>query len=365
MKGKGGAPAAGPLVVDLPGTRLTPEDAELLRHPLVGGVLLFARNQESRRQVTALARAVRRLKSPALLVMADQEGGRVQRLRHGFAPLPAFGLLGRSYERRPERALRLAADIAWLMAAEIAAAGLDLSLTPVLDLGGNRSVIGDRAFHRDPDIVCRLGRACRHGLRQAGMAAVAKHFPGHGAVAGDTHRERCTDPREYSRIRDSDLRPFAAAIREGIEGVMMGLVTYPAVCEGPALYSAAWIRDILKGRLGFKGTVLSDDIGMEAAAVVADHADRFVACREAGCDLVLLCNRRQQVERLVDRLRPQEWLLAARKLDALRGAGGVRDSGFPRNCPRWRRARAALAALRREAEAAAPQETETAGAASS
>ncbi len=293
----------GPLVMGIDGVSLGAEEKELLRHPLLGGVILFQRNFESRRQLTALCAQIHALRSPRLLLMADQEGGRVQRFTTDFTPLPCARSLGRAYDREARSALELTQDLAWLLAAELGTAGLDFSLAPVLDLDWGRSaVIGDRALHADAEVVGRLGAAWVRGVRRAGMAAVGKHFPGHGWTRSDSHAESCTDEREYWRLRQFDLVPFERAIQAGLDAVMLSHVNYPDVAAQPAVYSPVWIKRILRAELGFQGLVLSDDICMRAAAQVAAPADRAVACLQAGCDLVLVCSERGPLLQILQHL---------------------------------------------------------------
>jgi len=291
-------------MVDLAGPELSSEDVDLLRHPLVGSVLLFTRNYRNPEQVAALCSAIRSLRTPQLLIAVDHEGGRVQRFREGFTQLPAARLLGRRFDEDRREALRTAHAIGWLMAAELRAVGVDFSFAPCVDLDyGVSEVIGDRAFHRDPEAVAALAAAHLAGMREAGMAAVAKHFPGHGAVVADSHIALPVDRREFADM-ESDLRPYRLLVENQLPGVMAAHVEYPAVDALPASLSRRWIGDILRGTLGFHGCVFADDLSMAGAAAFGDMVARARLALAAGCDVLLICNDRQAVRTVLDNLDP-------------------------------------------------------------
>lgn len=290
----------GPLMIDLEGLELSAEDRALLRHPLIGGVILFARNYAEPRQLAQLTEEIHALREPRLLVAVDQEGGRVQRFRHEFVELPALAVLGEIYDRDPDMALALAADCAWLMASELRSVGVDFSFAPVLDLhNAHSAVIGDRAFHADPQAVARLAQAYVGSLHAAGMVAVGKHFPGHGYVAGDSHVELPVDQRDLYDIELTDLLPFRALVNAGLEGIMMAHVLYPRVDPVAAGYSTRWIREILRGDMRFQGVVFSDDLGMAGAAIGGTWSERAERALAAGCDVLLVCNQRNAVLEIV------------------------------------------------------------------
>ncbi len=291
----------GALVIDLQGLQVTQEERELLNHPLVGGVILFARNYENLAQLQELCRSIRAARSAPALIMADQEGGRVQRFRNQFFPLPSLSFLGEWYDKNPTVAVELARTCGWLMAHEVLAAGADLSLAPVIDLNkGISSVIGNRAFHTDAEAVYRLAHFYIQGMREAGMTATIKHFPGHGSVQTDSHLDITIDERELKAILEDDVRPFTALIREGAQAVMAAHIKFPNVDSLQVSFSRTWLQDILREQLGFKGVVLSDDLNMQGANISADYADRVLAAREAGCDFALVCNNRDGVIQVLD-----------------------------------------------------------------
>jgi beta-N-acetylhexosaminidase len=293
----------GPVMIDLAGPALTAEERELLRHPRVGGVILFSRNYESPEQLLALTADIHGLREPHLLVGVDQEGGRVQRFREGFTRLPSPAVFGRIYDHDPKHADRLAATCGWLMAAELRAVGVDFSFAPVLDLDrGLNQVIGDRAFHRQPDVVADLGRAYLAGMHRAGMAGVGKHFPGHGGVSADSHVAVPVDERRFADIYMEDILPFERLIDEGLAGIMPAHVIYPRLVPEPSGFSSFWLRRVLRDRLGFQGAIFSDDLAMEGASVAGDLPDRARAALAAGCDMVLLCHRREAVAGILDAL---------------------------------------------------------------
>jgi beta-N-acetylhexosaminidase len=277
------------LVIGIAGTTLEAAERDWLQHPAVGGVILFSRNFASREQVTELAAAIRGAAPRPQLLCVDQEGGRVQRFRDGFAALPSLDGFGRLHARDANAALALAEEHAWLMASEIRALDVDLSFAPVVDLGRGNRAIGDRAFSADPGIVAAFTRAYVRGMHAAGMAATLKHFPGHGSVLEDTHFDAATDPRPLDTLRAEDLVPFVAGIEAGAEAVMLAHVTYPAVAPEPAGYSPCWINEILRRDMGFRGVVFSDDIGMAAAHSAGGVGARIDAHLDAGCDAVLVC----------------------------------------------------------------------------
>jgi beta-N-acetylhexosaminidase len=307
-------------MVGLRGLEVTAEEREWLEHPLVGGVILFRRNVDSPEQVTELARMLRGHRRPAPLLAVDQEGGRVQRLTRGMTELPAVGTLGRLYERDPAQALSLAADHGWLMAAEVRAAGLDLSFAPVVDLDRGSTVIGDRAFHADPQAVSALAERYIGGMRRAGMAATAKHFPGHGSIAADSHHELPVDRRSLGDLMGADLVPFAHLIAHDLPGIMAAHVVYPDIDDLPASFSRTWLKDVLRDRLGYRGAVFSDDLCMAGAAGMGDVARRARRALEAGCDMALVCEP-DVVPDLLDRLEPREDAARSARLLAMRGSG--------------------------------------------
>ncbi|HTD29484.1 MAG TPA: beta-N-acetylhexosaminidase [Xanthomonadaceae bacterium] len=277
------------LVIGVAGTALDAAERDWLQHPSVGGVILFARNFASREQVTGLAAEIRAATPRPQLLCVDQEGGRVQRFRDGFASLPSLDGFGRMHDRDAAGALALAEEHAWLMASEIRALDVDLSFAPVVDLGRGNRAIGDRAFSADPEVVAAFTRAYVRGMHAAGMAATLKHFPGHGSVLEDTHYDAATDPRSLDTMREEDLVPFVAGIAAGAEAMMLAHVTYPCVAPEPAGYSPHWINQILRADMGFRGIVFSDDIGMAAAESAGGIAARIDAHLDAGCDAVLVC----------------------------------------------------------------------------
>lgn len=252
-------------MLDVEGRQLTPADRTLLAEPAVGGVILFTRNYESPEQLAELVASIRKLRSPPLLIAADHEGGRVQRFREGFSEIPPMRRLGRHYDVDPRSAVALARTAGWLIGSELRAADIDLAFTPCVDLDwGVSEVIGDRAFHRNPDAVAALAGAYCNGLRSAGMAAVAKHFPGHGAVAPDSHKQLPFDRREYGHLLD-DMRPYEKLIgNRQLAAVMIAHIVYPEADPLPASFSAYWIKEQLRSRLGFDGAVLCDDMSMQA-----------------------------------------------------------------------------------------------------
>ena len=298
----------GPVMLDLSAASvdsLAAEDRARLLHPLVGGVIHFARHYHSPAQIRALNAEIHALRDPALLIAVDHEGGRVQRFRDGFTVIPAMRTLGQTWDADPDAALDEAARLGRIMADELTNHGIDFSFAPVLDLDhGGSTVIGDRAFHRDPGATVELATALIRGMRDGGMASVGKHFPGHGFVVADSHHEMPVDERPYDAIAADDLVPFAALIREGLDAVMPAHVVYPAVDPQPAGFSKRWLQDILRGQLAFDGLIFSDDLGMAGAHAAGDMVARADAAFSAGCDIVLVCNDLAAADDLLARWRP-------------------------------------------------------------
>ena len=291
------------LIRDIEGTELTDTDRRRLSHPACAGVILFARNYRNKRQLSRLTRDIHALRSPPLLIAVDQEGGRVRRFRDGFLALPPMRRFGELYDQDPAAALQAVEAGGWLMAAECLSVGVDFSFAPVLDLDyGDSDVIGDRAFHAAPEAVSALAGAWVRGMRQAGMAATGKHFPGHGCVAADSHKELPDDARSLADIRASDLRPFSAMIQAGVEGVMPGHVLYSRIDDRPAGFSPFWLQTILRQELGFGGIIFSDDLSMAGASTAGGPADRARAALDAGCDLLLVCNAPNAADEVLESL---------------------------------------------------------------
>jgi beta-N-acetylhexosaminidase len=297
---------ASPLIIDIAGTTLTDADRARLRHPLVGGLIYFARNWQSRRQLTALSAEIKALR-PDLLICVDHEGGRVQRFRSdGFTHLPPMRALGELWMKDALQATDAASACGYVLAGELRACGVDLSFTPVLDLDhGPSGVIGDRAFHRDARVATMLAKSLMHGLLRAGMAACGKHFPGHGHVGADSHVDVPVDPRSLMAILADDAAPYGW-LSTSLQSVMPAHVIYPKVDARPAGFSARWLQDILRARLGFTGAIFSDDLSMEGARRIdgreQSYAQAAAIALNAGCDMVLLCNQSLDGGSAVDEL---------------------------------------------------------------
>ncbi len=328
----------GPLMLDIAGTELTPEERELLQHPIAGGVILFQRNYRTPEQLRRLVEELHALKEPALLVAVDQEGGRVQRFRDGFTRLPPAAWFGQRYDENPAQALQMARDVGWLMAAELRHSGIDFSFAPVVDLGsGISQVIGDRAFHAQPAVVAELAQAWVGGVHEAGMAAVAKHFPGHGNVAEDSHLALPRDRRRPQEIMMDDLLPFQCLIDQGVEAIMPAHVIYEGASPELAGFSRFWLRQVLRQQLEFQGVVFSDDLTMAAAGEAGDFADRAHAALEAGCDMVLVCNDPGGAIQVLEAL--EGFTDPAGQMRMIRMHGRTRPGQSALHLqPRWRRA---------------------------
>lgn len=316
--------ALGPVMLDVEGLSLSPADRDLLREPAVGGVILFSRNFESVGQLADLVAEIRALRSPPLLVAVDHEGGRVQRFRDGFTAIPPMRRIGREYDHDAASGRRAAREAGWLIASELRAMGIDLCFAPCVDLDrGVSDIIGDRAFHRDPEAVATLAGDFARGLRSAGMAAVAKHFPGHGSVIADSHLQLPVDRRDYGQILD-DMRPYERLVgNSAVAGVMLAHIVYEQVDAQPAGFSACWIERELRSRLGFGGAVFCDDLSMKATRGYGSMAERARLALDAGCDMILVCNDRGAAHEAVDALASYTNPLSLVRLARLHGTGQV------------------------------------------
>ena len=284
-----------PLIIDIAGTVLSKVDRQRLQHPLVGGLILFARNWQSREQLTDMCASIKRLRSD-LLICVDHEGGRVQRFKtDGFTHLPPMRVLGDLWMKDAMLATNAATACGYVLGAELRACGVDLSFTPVLDLDyGESSVIGDRAFHRDARVTALLAKSLMHGLLQSGMANCGKHFPGHGFVKADSHTDIPVDNRSLKKIMADDAAPYTW-LNSSLASVMPAHIIYPKVDTRPAGFSKPWLEDILRQQCRFSGAVFSDDLSMAAARLIdgklVSYSEAAITALSAGCDLVLLCNQ--------------------------------------------------------------------------
>jgi beta-N-acetylhexosaminidase len=331
-------------MIDLAGTALSAEERELLRHPLVGGVILFTRNYTDPAQLSALVNAIHAERSPPLIVGVDQEGGRVQRFRSGFSLLPPPRRLGHEFDLDPRAGITLARAMGWLMAAELRAHAVDVSFAPCLDLDrGVSEVIGDRAFHSSSEAVGQLALSWMHGMRDAGMAATAKHFPGHGAVVADSHHTLPVDRRPLEDL-GPDLAPYRRLIPNGLPAIMVAHVLFSAVDPAPASLSARWIRDVLRGELRFQGVVFADDLSMGGAATAyGDVVTRARQALSAGCDMLPVCNNRASVLELLSRLDVEPQPASSVRLIRLHGRAGASTRAALEASAEWARARELLA----------------------
>ena len=334
----------GPLMIDLVGPSVQPEEREMLAHPLVGGVVLFTRNYVSPEQLQQLTRELHAVRNPPLLIAVDHEGGRVQRFRSGFSRLPPARRIGQLFDTDRAAGLAAARSMGWLMAAELRAQGVDLSFAPTVDLDyGLNEAIGDRALHPTADATAQLAVAYMLGMREAGMAATAKHFPGHGAVVADSHVSLPVDRRELADL-DADLAPYRRLIANGLPGVMVAHILLPAEDAAPASLSARWIRGVLRTQLGFQGAIFSDDLSMGAVAADCDIIERCRRALAAGCDMLLVCNdpasRSQALSGLASGADPASQL----RLVRMRGRERLSNAQL-RASPHWNQAQQVLARL--------------------
>ena len=336
----------GPVMLDVAGTSLTDDDRKRLLHALTGGVILFSRNFQSCVQLSALTAEIHALRTPHLLIAVDHEGGRVQRFRDGFTAIPPMRELGVAWEKNAAKAKQLAQDTGYVLASELRAHGVDLTFAPVLDVDFKRSsVIGDRAFHADPEIIAPLAQALVHGFNLGGMSSVGKHFPGHGHVRADSHHEIPLDDRSYIDIEQCDLIPFRRLIGAGLGAVMPAHVIYPQVDAQPAGFSSKWLKQILRQQLEFDGVIFSDDLSMEGAKGAGGIVARATAALSAGCDMVLVCNDAGAADELLAGLDYTMPAVGQARLAAMRGRGFIHDMATLREAAEYQRALATVKAI--------------------
>jgi beta-N-acetylhexosaminidase len=333
----------GPLMIDVSGYELTPEEIDILDHPLVGGLILFTRNYHDQKQLRDLVKHIRSVARHSLLIAVDHEGGRVQRFRQGFSAIPAMGTLFDQTRSNEAQAIvkseQRAAHFGWLMAVELMAFDIDISFAPVLDVRGISEVIGDRSFHHQAEHVIRLASHFIRGMNKAGMQATGKHFPGHGSVKEDSHVAMPVDRRERSEIFALDMHIFKAIHQQGLlAAVMPAHVIYPAIDELPAGFSTIWIQQILRKELAFDGVVFSDDLSMQGAVQMGSIVDRARLAQAAGCDMVLVCNNPKGASQVIDAL-PSN--LTATRVKQLRKGVHV-DFATLQKSPDYRSAKRAL-----------------------
>lgn len=326
-------------MVDLATDVMSAKEKELLQASQVGGVILFSRNFTSLERLIALIEEIHELRHPRLLIAIDQEGGRVQRLREGFTQLPAINLLGKIYDDDPKHAGELATISGWLMASELRSIGIDFSFAPILDLNfGVSQVIGDRAFHKDPEIVSVLATRYMQGMRNAGMQAVGKHFPGHGAVTADSHIALPTDSRAFDEIASQDLVPFKRLIDNGLAALMSAHVVYEKVDAEIATFSKLWLQDVLRKQLEFKGVIFSDDLSMKAADCSDDFLTRTLKALQAGCDMALICNDSEKACEVVEQLENYNNPASQIRLTRMHGGKDPIPYQVLRNSNEWKQA---------------------------
>mgnify|MGYP002037813364 CR=1 FL=1 len=337
----------GRLFIDLDGFEISSEEKELINHPFVAGIILFSRNFQNRDQLRNLVRQIKEVRSPSLLVGVDQEGGSVQRFKKDFSTLPPLSAIGDKYEENPERSKSLARDHAWLMASELLDVGVDFSFSPVVDLKDQRnSVIGNRAFHSHPEVVSVLASIYVKTLNLCGMPAIAKHFPGHGLVAEDSHFDLPVDDRSLASIMSNDILPYRKIMEVGLTGIMMAHVLYSKVDDRAAGYSEIWMRRILREELGFNGVIFSDDLNMVGAAVSDSYVERVSMALEAGCDSLLLCNNRAGVEEVLDsQILEESASKVSNRLEKMRSKQSPQEILSLSGDSNWVRAKANLKAI--------------------
>ncbi|MCF6344845.1 MAG: beta-N-acetylhexosaminidase [Thiomicrorhabdus sp.] len=334
----GEAMSLGSIMIDLEGVNLQPVEAKRLMNPIVAGVILFSRNFESIEQLQRLITKIHSLRHPRLLVAVDHEGGRVQRFREGFTRLPPMRALGELYEQNEQQSYEAAEKIGWLLAAELLSVGVDFSFAPVVDLDyGGSTVIGDRAFHPHCVAVGNLSFHLMLGMRKAGMAAVAKHFPGHGFIEADTHLSVAVDERPFMEIQQHDMQPFLRLIENGLDAVMPAHVIYPKVDSLPAGFSEVWLQAVLRKQCHFEGAIISDDMSMKAAVAYGGVAERVFKALQAGCDLVLVCNDSEAADDVLVNVNWHGCTLSHARLIRLHGHGKFKYSSL-RFDPLWQAA---------------------------
>ncbi|MCB6182256.1 beta-N-acetylhexosaminidase [Leeia sp. TBRC 13508] len=295
----------GPIIVDIASTELTSLERTRLKHPMVGGVILFARNFESIEQLIKLTAEIRAIRKPSLLISVDHEGGRVQRFKKGFTRIPAMSVFGELWAQDEYKAKTLAEKTGYVLAAELRASGVDFSFAPVLDLDfGRSSVIGNRAFHSNPQVVASIAKSVIRGMKLAGMHPCGKHFPGHGYVEVDSHVGIPSDDRGYEDIHSADIYPYRQLFDAGLTAIMPAHVIYSKVDAKPAGFSRVWLQEILRSRLGFDGVIISDALDMEGASFAGStFTQRVATAIDAGCDLVLATNRPEDTDRMLEELK--------------------------------------------------------------
>ncbi len=330
-------------MLDIAGIELRQDEKEILLHPQVGGLILFSRNFESSEQLDGLVRTVREVR-PNIIVSVDHEGGRVQRFREGFSVLPPMQVVANNFQSFPEEAKSNAQELAWLMASELIAHGIDISFAPVLDLDDAHSVIiGDRSFSPDPDTACILAEAFIDGMHDAGMATTGKHFPGHGGVKADSHLELPVDTRSLEELEEHDLIPFTR-LKNKLDALMSAHIAFPNIDSELVSYSSFWLKDILREKLGYEGLVFSDDLSMEGAAGVGGYADRAKLALNAGCDVVLVCNNASGAIEVIEELEKDSLLPSLCGLEALAKKSNESLKALKKSS-RWKNAQAIVEKL--------------------
>ncbi|WP_404402409.1 beta-N-acetylhexosaminidase [Idiomarina seosinensis] len=323
------------VMIDIAGTVLTSEDKELLAHPDVHGLILFSRNFQSVQQLNRLCADSRAAAGKPLLIAVDHEGGPVQRFRQGFSDIPAMANIRHRIDKAQQRTV--ARQLGWLMAAEVKAAGLDISFAPVLDIDAVSDVIGERAFADNGETVVQLAAEFIAGMHEAGMPATGKHFPGHGSVQADSHIAITEDGRDKESIFTTDLVPFRALANK-LDGMMPAHVIYTQLDDQPAGFSRYWLQSVLRQQLGFDGMIFSDDLSMHGATVVGDITARAHAALTAGCDMVLVCNDRAAVRQLLQQPLPETSAASAQRLQRMRGKATHGDLQELQRTDRWQQA---------------------------